>query len=203
MKEIDAEIAAIDQQIAALQADRAALLRANAIIQKRKSPEPLTIAKSTTMETPLPRFSSPLSITSASEQILKDGPMHVNAILAAILEMGKKTSKQSIVSALIRNKDRFENLGRNTFKLREQESANKTRETRKAAKLTRAGVIAGVLREHGGRMRAGELMRILAERGDPVTQPVLANAVMRKIGVLFTRPEPGVYALIEEGREQI
>lgn len=200
MKEIDAEIATIDQQIAALQADKAALVRAKAIIQQRRFLDTSNVTKATNRPD-LPSFSSQplLSITAASEQLLRDrGSMHVNDMFTAMLDMGKKTTKQSIVSALIRNKDRFENLGRNRFRLRQESDSVRAEDARKTGeKRIRAEVIADVLREHGGRMRASEIMRILNQRGDPVTQSVLANAVMRKIDVLFTRPEPGIYQLIE------
>ena len=65
--------------------------------------------------------------------------------------------------------------------------------------VTVADLAEEVLREHGGKLRANELLKILKERGHNISQPVLASAIMRHVkkGIRFTRPEKGTYAVKE------
>jgi HB1, ASXL, restriction endonuclease HTH domain len=122
MKELDEAIAAIDRQMDALAADRAALVRAKNIVSKRMVRQLELEQTGATTDIgfgPIPGLDS---ITQYAQAILRQSgkPMHVDAILAQIEALGKKTTKQSVVSALIRDKKRFENIGRNTFRLKEQ-----------------------------------------------------------------------------------
>lgn len=113
MTEIEAEIAAVDRQIKALTDDREALVRAAAIIEQRR------YSNTGTPTIVGPLLPLALSISDATEKVLTEAgrPLHVDVIFKRLSALGKKTTKQSIVSALVRDKKRFVNLGRNTYKL--------------------------------------------------------------------------------------
>ena len=110
MTDLDEAIANIDRQIKTLQDDREALMRAAAIIKRQTQ-----LIASVSSSAPIG-----LSIGDATAKILREeGPqLHADVIAKRLAQMGKRTTKQSVVSALIRDKERFENLGRNVFRLR-------------------------------------------------------------------------------------